>query len=129
AAKPLCLGLAAMFGFDLFFYSDAMLFGRRDLDIWAARGIAHALVIPFLAVAAARNPAWTIEMHLSRGAVMRSTALLVSGLFLLAVAAAGYFVRFVGGEFGKVLQIEFLFATLLLFRSEEHTSELQSRFD
>ena len=127
AVKPLCLGLAAMFGFDLFFYSDAMLFGRRDLDIWAARGIAHALVIPFLAVAAARNPAWTIEMHLSRGAVMRSTALLVSGLFLLAVAAAGYFVRFVGGEFGKVLQIEFLFATLLLFALAVFSGSFRSK--
>ena len=71
AVKPLCLGLTGLFGFDLFFYSDAMLFGRHDLDIWVARGVAHALVIPFLAVAAARNPAWTIEMHLSRGAVLR----------------------------------------------------------
>jgi putative PEP-CTERM system histidine kinase len=115
AVKPLCLGLAAMFAFDLFFYADAMLFGRYDGDAWAARGVAHALVIPFIAIAAARNPAWTVEMHLSRGAVLRSTALLVSGLFLLAVAAAGYFVRFVGGEFGRVLQIEFLFAALLLF--------------
>jgi putative PEP-CTERM system histidine kinase len=114
AVKPLCLGLAGIFGFDLFFYSDAMLFGRHDLDIWVARGVAHALVIPFLAIAAARNPAWTIEMHLSRGAVLRSTALLASGIFLLAVAVAGYFVRFVGGELGKALQIEFLFAALLL---------------
>jgi putative PEP-CTERM system histidine kinase len=115
AVKPLCLGLAAMFALDLFFYADAMLFGRYDVDAWAARGVAHALVIPFIAIAAARNPAWTVEMHLSRGAVLRSTALLVSGLFLLAVAAAGYFVRFVGGEFGRILQIEFLFAALLLF--------------
>jgi putative PEP-CTERM system histidine kinase len=115
AVKPLCLGLAAMFAFDLFFHADAMLFGHYDLNAWAARGVAHALVIPFIAIAAARNPAWTVEMHLSRGAVLRSTALLVSGAFLLAVAAAGYFVRFVGGEFGRILQIEFLFAALLLF--------------
>jgi putative PEP-CTERM system histidine kinase len=115
AVKPLCLGLGAIFGFDLFYYSDAMLFGRHDVNFWIARGIAHALVIPFLAIAAARNPAWTIEMHLSRGAVLRSTALLVSGLLLLAIAAAGYVVRFAGGEFGKALQIEFLFAALLLF--------------
>ena len=115
AVKPLCLGLTGIFGFDLFFYSDAMLFGRHDLDIWVARGVAHALVIPFLAISAARNPAWTIEMHLSRGAVLRSTALLVSGLFLLAIAAAGYFVRFIGGEFGKAMQIEFLFVALLVF--------------
>ena len=55
AIKPLCVGLAGVFGFDLFFYADAMLFGRLDADIWVARGVANALVIPFLAVATARN--------------------------------------------------------------------------
>ncbi len=113
--KPLCLGLTGMFAFDLFYYSDAMLFGRQDLDIWVARGVAHLLVLPFVGIAAARNPAWTIEMHLSRDAVLRSTALLVSGLCLLAVAAAGYVLRYVGGDLGNALQIEFLFAALLLF--------------
>ncbi|HUH92893.1 MAG TPA: XrtA/PEP-CTERM system histidine kinase PrsK [Casimicrobiaceae bacterium] len=127
AVKPLCLGLAGVFGFDLFLYSEAMLFGRHDVDVWVARGVAHALVIPLIAVAAARNPTWTVEMHLSRGAVLRSTALLVSGLFLLAVAAAGYFVRFVGGEFGKVLQTEFLFAALLLFALAVFSGSFRSR--
>jgi putative PEP-CTERM system histidine kinase len=115
AVKPLCLGLAGAFGFDLFFFSDAMLFGQHDVDIWVARGVAHALAIPFLAVAVARNPSLTIEMHLSRGAVLRSTALLASGLFLLAIAGAGYYLRFIGGELGKALQVEFLFAALLVF--------------
>jgi putative PEP-CTERM system histidine kinase len=127
AVKPLCLGLAGVFGFDLFFFSDAMLFGHYDVDAWAARGVTHALVMPFVAIAAARNPAWTVEMHLSRGAVLRSTALLVSGIFLLAVAAAGYFVRFVGGEFGRVLQIEFLFAALLFFALAVFSGSFRSK--
>lgn len=127
AVKPLCLGLAGLFGFDLFFFSDATLFGHQDLDMWVARGAAHALVIPFLAVAAARNPAWTIDMHLSRGAVLRSTALLASGLFLVAIAAAGYFVRFVGGELGKALQVEFVFAALLLLALAVFSGSFRSK--
>ena len=90
-----------------------MLFGRHDLDIWVARGVATALVVPLIAIATARNDGWTIEMHLSRGAVFHSTALLVSGAFLLAVAAAGYIVRYVGGDWGRALQIEFIFGGLL----------------
>jgi putative PEP-CTERM system histidine kinase len=127
AVKPLCLALTGIFGFDLFYYSDAMLFGRQDLNIWVARGIAHALVLPFIGVAAARNPVWTIEMHLSRDAVLRSSALLVSGLFLLAVAAAGYFLRYVGGELGSALQIEFLFAALLLFALAVFSGSFRSK--
>jgi putative PEP-CTERM system histidine kinase len=111
--KPLCVALAGIFGFDLFLYADSMLFGRIDVDLWVARGIANALVIPFLAVATARNSGWTVEMHLSRDAVFHSTALVVSGAFLFAIAAAGYYVRYVGGDWGRVLQIELLFGALL----------------
>jgi putative PEP-CTERM system histidine kinase len=111
--KPLAVSLSAMFGFDLFLFAGALLFGVIDADVWIARGVANALVIPFIAIATARNTGWTIEMHLSRGAVFHSTALLVSGLFLLAVAGAGYIVRYFGGDWGRALQIELLFAAVV----------------
>jgi putative PEP-CTERM system histidine kinase len=46
--------------------------------------------------------------------VFHSSALLVSGAFLLAVAGAGYFIRYFGGTWGRALQIELLFAAALL---------------
>jgi putative PEP-CTERM system histidine kinase len=113
AIKPLCLALGAVFGYELFFYADAMLFGRIDADIWIARGVATAIVVPFLAVATARNVGWTIEMHVSRGAVFHSTAIIVSGVFLLGLAATGYFVRYIGGDWGRALAIELVFAGAL----------------
>ncbi len=113
AIKPLCVALGGVFAFDVFFYADAMLFGRIEGDIWAARGIASAIVVPFIAIATARNTGWTVNLHLSRDVVVQSTTLLISGVFVLAVAAAGYFVRYFGGDWGRALQIELLFATLL----------------
>jgi putative PEP-CTERM system histidine kinase len=112
--KPLAVALAGVFGFDLFFYADAMLFGRIDPDIWLARGAANALVLPFLAIATVRNTQWTIDLHLSRGAVMQSSALLASGAFLLAIAAAGYYVRYFGGDWARALSIELVFAGVLV---------------
>ena len=111
--KPLCVGLAGVFAFDVFFYAEAMMFGQLDASIFLARGFANALVIPFLAMATVRNTGWTVELHMSRGVVFHTTALLVSGTFLLVVAAAGYFVRYFGGGWGQALQIELLFAALL----------------
>ena len=111
--KPLCVGLAGAFAFDIFLYAEAMLFGRLDPSIFVARGIANALIIPFIAMATARNTGWTLELHMSRGVVFHTTALLVSGAFLVAVAAAGYFVRYFGGGWGRALQIELLFAAIL----------------
>jgi putative PEP-CTERM system histidine kinase len=54
-----------------------------------------------------------VDLHLSRSAVFHSSALLLSGAFLLLVAGAGYFVRYVGGDWGRALQIELLFAAAL----------------
>ncbi len=115
AIKPLCVALIGVFGFDLLLYADAMLFGGLDLDLWAARGVANALVVPLIAIATARNPKWTVEMHVSRDVVFQSTALLVSAAFLLAVASAGYVVRYLAGDWGRTLQIELVFAALLAF--------------
>jgi putative PEP-CTERM system histidine kinase len=114
AIKPLCLGLAAVFVFDLFVFSDALMLRHLDHDLWSARGITHALAIPFLALSAVRNRHWTIEVHVSRQVMFHSTAVLASGVYLLAVAAAGYYVRLFGGDWGKAIQAIFLFAALLL---------------
>ncbi|HVE48613.1 MAG TPA: XrtA/PEP-CTERM system histidine kinase PrsK [Casimicrobiaceae bacterium] len=125
--KPLVVALAAMFGYDLTMYADALLFGRIDSDIWLARGLANALLIPFVAIATARNTGWTVEMHLSRGAVFHSTALFVSGAFLLAVSGAGYIVRYFGGEWGRALQIELLFVAIVLIVLTVTSGRVRSR--
>ena len=114
AMKPLCLGLGAGFVFDLYLFADALLFGRLDFGVWAARGFAHALVIPFLALATVRNREWTINIGLSRQVVFHSTAVLACGIYLLAVAGAGYYVRYFGGSWGKTLQAGFIFAALVV---------------
>jgi len=112
--KPLCLGLAAVYMFELYVSSDAFLFGRTDGDMWSVRGVAHALVLPLIALSGARNPSWSLRMSLSREAVFHSTALAVAGLYLLTVASAGYYVRYFGGEWGRALQATLLFGALVL---------------
>jgi putative PEP-CTERM system histidine kinase len=115
AVSPLCLGLGGAFSFDLFLYSDALLFQQFDPSAWSARGIVNALVIPFIALTTARTRDWTLDIAVSRSMVFHSTAFLAAGIYLLAVAAAGYYVRYFGGEWGKTLQIAFVFAALLGF--------------
>ena len=114
AVRPLGVALAGLFAFDLYFYADALLFGRVDEAIWSVRGLANALLIPFIAVATARNPRWSIEMHMSRQVVFHSTALLMSAGFLLVVAAAGFLVRYLGGSWGRSIQVVLMFAAVLV---------------
>jgi putative PEP-CTERM system histidine kinase len=112
--KPLCLGLAAAFIFDLYFFADALLFGRVDPDMWSVRGLVHALVVPLFALATSRNRDWALRVALSRRVVFHSTALIASGAYLLFIAAAGYYVRYFGGNWGRALQVAVIFAGLLL---------------
>ncbi|THF65527.1 PEP-CTERM system histidine kinase PrsK [Pseudothauera nasutitermitis] len=112
--KPLCLGLAAGWMFELYFFADGFLFARLDGDVWAVRGLVHAMVVPLVAMSAARNPVWTSRIAVSREVVFHSTALVVAGAYLLVIAAAGYYVRYLGGDWGRALQVALLFAGLLL---------------
>ncbi|HZP85941.1 MAG TPA: XrtA/PEP-CTERM system histidine kinase PrsK [Burkholderiales bacterium] len=114
ALKPLCLALGASFVFDLYVHADALLFGRLDAHVWAARGVSQALVIPLIALATARNRDWTIDIAFSRGVVFHSAAFAACGAYLLGVAGAGYYVRYFGGSWGRTFQIGFIFAALLV---------------
>ncbi|MEQ1516152.1 MAG: XrtA/PEP-CTERM system histidine kinase PrsK [Usitatibacteraceae bacterium] len=127
AIKPLVIGLAGMFAFDMVLYAEAVLFKHLDPGMWAARGVAHALVILFVAVATARNTSWTIELHVSRGFVFHTTAILIAGVGLLLVAAAGYWVREFGGGWGETLQFALVFAALLCVATFSLSGTLRSR--
>ncbi len=111
--KFFCLGIAGVFAYDLAAFADAMLFKRVDVELWAARGLVNLLTIPLIAVSAARNPQWSLDIAVSRRMVFQSTALIIAGAYLLIVSAAGYYIRFFGGTWGGVLQTTVLFAGLI----------------
>jgi putative PEP-CTERM system histidine kinase len=125
--KPLCLALAAGYIFELYLFADATLFSRIDEDVWAVRGLAHALLIPLIALSGTRNPSWTLRMSMSREMVFHSTALAGAGLYLLVIAAAAYYVRYFGGDWGRALQMTLLFAGLVLLGALLFSGALRAR--
>lgn len=127
AIKPLIIGLGCMFAYDLVVFSGALLFHQVDPEFWAARGIAHALVMFFIAIATRRNMAWTLDLHVSRGVVFHSTAIFVAGCYLLIVALTAYWVNYFGGEWGKTLQIVILFTAVLFLATLAMSGALRAR--
>ncbi|MCX7274738.1 MAG: PEP-CTERM system histidine kinase PrsK [Burkholderiales bacterium] len=105
ALKFLALAGLAMFGFDLVLYSEALLFSRLDPALWSVRGFANALLMPLLAVAAARNQNWKLDIAVSRTVVFHTATLFAAGLFLIMMAGAGYWVRYFGGLWGEAVQL------------------------
>lgn len=114
AVKFLCIGLGGLFVYDIALFSESLLFGRIDADMWDARGIVNAIIVPFIAVSAARNPQWSIDIFVSRSMVFHTTALLATGGYLLVMATVGYYLRDFGGSWGRQGQVIFVSSALLV---------------
>ncbi len=107
AIKYLCLGIAGIFAYDFFLYSEALLFKQVSPNLWTARGFVNSLAVPLIAISIARNPRWELGIHVSRDVVFHSITVVGAGIYLLTMATVGYFIRYYGGTWGGTLQIAF----------------------
>jgi len=103
--KLLCLALGGMFAYGIVLYADALLFRRLSLILWDGRAITLIIAAPLLAVSAARNRDWAIDIHVSRDVVFHTATLVGSGIFLFALALTGEFVRAVGPGWGDLAEV------------------------
>jgi putative PEP-CTERM system histidine kinase len=126
-AKPLCLGLGGLFLYDVYLYSQALMFGAFDTDALTARSLVHALAMPLLLMASNRSQRWLAKVQVSKTAAFYSASLLLIGLYLLFIAAVGYYVRFFGGTWGGALQVALLFAAGVLLLVLVFSGALRAR--
>ncbi|HAL39738.1 MAG TPA: PEP-CTERM system histidine kinase PrsK [Polaromonas sp.] len=112
--KPLCLGLFSAFLFDLYLFSEAVLFNRLDADALSIRGAVHALVVPLLWLSITRRSDWISKIRISPKAAFQTATLLMAGLYLIFISSVGYYVRYFGGEWGRALQLGLIFFALVI---------------
>lgn len=110
----LCVGLGGLFCYDLLLYADGLLYRQSSVGLVEGRAAATVLVAPLLAMTAARNRRWKIDIHVSREVVFHSATLIVSGIFLLSLAATGELFRRTGSDWGHVADIAMVFTGLLM---------------
>jgi putative PEP-CTERM system histidine kinase len=114
SVKFLWIGAGALFVYDFCLYSVALLFRAMPFAMWEARGAANALAVPLLAIGMARTTQWAPQVFMSRRPALYTTSIVAAGLYLLAMAIAGFYVRSFGGSWGGAAQIVFLFGAALL---------------
>lgn len=112
--KFLCVGLGALFIVDFILYSKSLLFYSLDSAIWSSRGVINALVTPMLAVSMLRLQEKDTELTVSRKIVFHTTVLFGSGLYLVLMSVAGFYIRDYGGSWGEIAQFTFIFLAILL---------------
>jgi len=114
AVKYLFIAAGGLFAFDFYLYANALLFREIDPGLWVARGFVTLMAVPLLTLAAARNRDWSHNLFVSRDIVLYGTTVVGAGLYLLVMAAAGYYLRTSGGHWGQVVQVTFLTLAVVL---------------
>jgi len=125
--KILVLALGGLFAYDLFLYSQAMLFGTIDVTTWLARGIVNVFFIPQIAMAARRNPDWQLRIFVSRQVVFYSTSLVAVGIYMILMSFGGYLLLQFGGSWGALARTVFFAGAVLVLIALLFSSILRAR--
>ncbi|MDH5392203.1 MAG: PEP-CTERM system histidine kinase PrsK [Gammaproteobacteria bacterium] len=113
--KFLCLAIGGMFAYDFFMFSDALLLNHIEESLLTARGFIQIFLVPLLFITISRNPVWRLKLAISRRVVFHTGTLAISGVYLILMATAGYYIKATGGEWGNLLQTIFFIAAILAF--------------
>ena len=113
--KQLCFGLGLVFSFDFFMYTEGLLFRQLDYNVWQSRGFVSTLAAILIGIGITGTASKQIEenkqgFRTPRHLAFHALTLMASGVYLIAMALAGYFIHYLGGNWGDVLQITFLCA-------------------
>ncbi|MEM6579635.1 MAG: XrtA/PEP-CTERM system histidine kinase PrsK [Pseudomonadota bacterium] len=129
AIKHLCLGLGLLFAYDFFMYAEGLLFRQLDQSVWRARGLVVSLGAIFIAISVTRtsHDDGNQKLFLSRHVVFHSVTLLAAGIYLILMAVVGYFIQYLGGSWGSVLQVAFLAAAGLILLALLFSGQIRAR--
>ncbi|MDZ7588031.1 MAG: XrtA/PEP-CTERM system histidine kinase PrsK [Parasphingorhabdus sp.] len=103
--------LAAIWTYDLNLFTIAYLANSEPTELLAMRGLAVACTAPVLALAAMRTDAFQIK--LSRSVAFRSLSLVAIASYLLLMIVVATVIQIVGGDYARLAQISFVFATTI----------------
>jgi putative PEP-CTERM system histidine kinase len=124
---PLCIAIGAMFAYDLYVFSEAVVLKSVSAPLLAGRGVLLALIAPLLVLALARNPGWNIDIHVSRRIVFHGATLTAAGMFLLAAAGVAMLIGRFPGQWASVSEIGFFCASAILLAVALSTESIRSR--
>jgi putative PEP-CTERM system histidine kinase len=105
------VGLGAIFAYDLNLYTLQFLLGELSQPLWNLRGAVNTLALPLIALSL-RGPARG-GFYMSRNVAFNTISFSGIGLYLITMSLLAYVLRLAGGDWGLVLQVTFLAATLI----------------
>lgn len=112
AMQFLCLGVGAMFAYDLAAHLFVLFFQRTSWALGSGHGILNAVIVPLIAVAAARNPQWGVSVFVSRHVAFYTVGLFAAGTGALVAGSLGYYLLVRMGASSTAALVGSLLSTL-----------------
>jgi putative PEP-CTERM system histidine kinase len=129
AIRFLVIGVGVLFAYDLNMFTLQFLLGGLSPALWDIRGAAFAMAVPLLYLAF--REFGRVRFILSREAAFNTISFSGIGIYLIFMSILAYGLRLVGGDWGILLQVTFLTATLiaalLVILSPRFRAELRVR--
>lgn len=110
--RLLAIGLGGLFVYDLNFYTLAFLLPPASPELYNIRGAVTALLV--LLFLFATRDTWVKGARISRNVAFQTVAFSGVGFYLIAMSLLAYGLKLVSGDWGTLLQVTFLFATIML---------------
>ncbi|MDN3645560.1 PEP-CTERM system histidine kinase PrsK [Pontixanthobacter aestiaquae] len=105
-------GLAALWAFDLHFFTAAYIGGTIPQELVIIRGLVVGLIAVPLAVGSKRSYA-LMRLKPSRSVTFQSLSLLAIGAYLLLMAGIAQSLSALGGDLGRLAQVGFIFIAVV----------------
>ena len=128
--KLLCMNLGAIFLYDIYLFTQALIFKGLDPQLWQSRAAVSIATCLFMALGGIlllqRNdkPA---NFNLSRPIAFDTTSLVAVGIMITVLSLGGYYVRLYGGNWGTVFYSLLLVGAILLITTVFISSRIRLR--
>ncbi len=114
--KLLCMNLAAIFLYDIYLFTQALIVKGLDPQLWQSRAavsIASCLFMALGGLLLAQRSEKSANFNLSRPIAFYTTSLVAVGVLITVLSLGGYYVRLYGGNWGTVFYSLLLVSAVL----------------
>jgi putative PEP-CTERM system histidine kinase len=128
--KILCVSLLAVFLFDIYLFTHALIFTGIDPVLWQSRAavtIATCLVMALAGLLLSQNTDQLARLTLSRPIAFYTTSLIAVGFIVIVLSLGGYYVKLYGGNWGAVVYSMILVIAVLLIATLFFSIRIRNR--
>ncbi|MFO1390355.1 XrtA/PEP-CTERM system histidine kinase PrsK [Cellvibrio sp.] len=128
--KLLCMNLGAVFIYDIYLYTQGLIFQGVDPQLWQSRAavaIATCLFMALGGLVPLQQSQRAANFNISRPIAFYTTSLIGVGLLITSLSLGGYYVRLYGGNWGTVIYSFVLVAAVLIIAMVFVSNSLRSK--